>query len=183
MGAGENDNLTKATLLLLAGGAILTAAVFFPGLGLAYKQFKRWQKFDKRKLKQTLHRLHKQKIVKVVEKNNQLVVELTDKGKSKAAKYQLDNLQLKKPAKWDKLWRIVIFDIPEKKKAAREVLREKLKRMGFYQLQKSIFVHPYPCKTEIDLLKSSYEIEPNVALITAKTFDGQSKLSQHFFGS
>lgn len=47
--------------------------------------------------------------------------------------------------KWDGRWRLVIFDIPEKKRGERDVLRVTLHRLRFAQLQKSIWVsaHPY----------------------------------------
>jgi DNA-binding transcriptional regulator PaaX len=49
----------------------------------------------------------------------------------------VEEVKLKKPEKWDKKWRIVIFDIPNKKKPARNTLTEKLKKLGFYHLQKA----------------------------------------------
>src|SRR3990167_2211250 len=54
--------------------------------------------------------------------------------------------------KWDKKWRVVIFDIPEKSRMARDALRRKLKELEFRELQKSVFVHPYECKKEIDFI-------------------------------
>ena len=35
-------------------------------------------------------------------------------GEKKALKFKLDEMEIKKPAKWDGEWRIVIFDIPER---------------------------------------------------------------------
>ncbi len=51
---------------------------------------------------------------------------------------------LKKP--WDGKLRIVIFDIPEKKKYWREAMRRELSLMQFKQLQRSVYVgkHPLP---------------------------------------
>ena len=42
--------------------------------------------------------------------------------------------------KWDKKWRIVMFDIPEKNKNLRHVLRWKLREWQFEKLQKSVWV-------------------------------------------
>src|SRR3989344_4593151 len=60
--------------------------------------------------------------------------------------------EIKKPARWDKLWRLVIFDIPEEERTGRMALAAKLKELGFYPLQKSVFIHPYECKDEIDFI-------------------------------
>ena len=59
---------------------------------------------------------------------------------------------------WDKKWRLVIFDIPEKKKPAREALREKLKDLGFAKLQDSVWVTPFPCENEIKLIKLVFNL-------------------------
>lgn len=44
---------------------------------------------------------------------------------------------------WDGKWRLVIFDLPEDKKSIRESLRRKLYKLGFGQLQKSIYINPF----------------------------------------
>ena len=59
-------------------------------------------------------------------------------------------MKIRKPAKWDGKWRIVVFDIPENLRSIRQALREHLCRLQFYQLQKSVFVLPYECGDEIE---------------------------------
>ena len=82
--------------------------------------------------------------------------------------------------KWDTYWRIVVFDIPEKHKKAREALRHKLKELGFYKFQKSIFVIPYECKDEIDFIIEIFQIRPYVRYIVAKTLDNEIHLKKIF---
>jgi CRISPR-associated endonuclease Cas2 len=89
-------------------------------------------------------------------------------------------MTIEKPRKWDKLWRIVIFDIPEKRKAGREALRSKLKQLGFYQLQKSCFIHPFDCKSEIDFISEIYEVSPYVNIIVAREVEGAKQLRRIF---
>lgn len=74
---------------------------------------------------------------------------------------------LKMPSKWDKKWRIVIFDIPEKMKKTRNAFRESLKRMGFRLLQNSIWMCPYGNFDEIQDLAKELHIEKYVVLIGA----------------
>ena len=46
------------------------------------------------------------------------------------------------PPKWDGFWRIVIFDVPEKFKKARNALSKKIKDLGLFPLQKAfLFIH------------------------------------------
>jgi len=46
--------------------------------------------------------------------------------------------------RWDGLWRMVVFDLPETKSAARKKLRRFLKDSGFGYLQNSVWISPDP---------------------------------------
>jgi DNA-binding transcriptional regulator PaaX len=48
------------------------------------------------------------------------------------------------------VWKLVIFDIPEKQKYVRTVLRAKLKALGFRKWQNSIWVSPYALDGEVE---------------------------------
>jgi DNA-binding transcriptional regulator PaaX len=50
----------------------------------------------------------------------------------------------------DGVWKLVIFDIPEKHKYVRRVLRAKLKQLHFKKWQNSIWVSPYALDKEIE---------------------------------
>lgn len=47
------------------------------------------------------------------------------------------------PQPWDGKWRIVFFDVPEQKRPLRDYLRGVLKRFGFYEFQRSMWIYPY----------------------------------------
>jgi DNA-binding transcriptional regulator PaaX len=50
----------------------------------------------------------------------------------------------------DGVWKLVIFDIPEKQKYVRVILRAKLKALHFKKWQNSIWVSPYALDNEIE---------------------------------
>jgi predicted transcriptional regulator len=50
----------------------------------------------------------------------------------------------------DGVWKLVIFDIPEKYKYVRSVLRNKLKQLHFKKWQNSIWVTPFALDKEIE---------------------------------
>lgn len=50
----------------------------------------------------------------------------------------------------DGVWKLIIFDIPEKQKYVRVVLRAKLKALHFKKWQNSIWVSPYALDSEIE---------------------------------
>ncbi|TSC55911.1 MAG: phenylacetic acid degradation operon negative regulatory protein [Parcubacteria group bacterium Greene0714_21] len=137
-------------------------------------------KEKQKRFSQALWRLKKSHLIIRSETKEGFVVELTEKGKRKVREMQLSHLRIPKQAKWDGMWRIVIFDIPEKIKGARLALTFRLKALGFFQLQKSVWVHAYPCGKEIELLTELFGISPYVNLITAKEIKDDARLKKHF---
>lgn len=83
---------------------------------------------------------------------------LTGKGTKLLEKWQMSNYLIRKPRKWDNKWRVIIFDIPEKKRRQRTRAREILKAAGFQRLQDSVWVYPYDCEDVIGLMKTDLGI-------------------------
>jgi len=142
------------------------------------KYFKK--KFDERKIARALERLKKNRLIILREQDGKFQVELTKKGKRKVEEIQFENMFIKKSSSWDGQWRVLIFDIPDKYKKARDALREKLQKIGFYQLQKSVWVHPYPCEKEIQFLCELFNIAPFVNIIQAGKIYDDVKLRKYF---
>ncbi len=105
---------------------------------------------------------------------------LTDSGKKRILKYDLDKIRIKRPIIWDGIWRLVIFDIPEDERRGRVALVEKLKELGFYPVQKSVFIHPYECKNEIDFIIEIFNLSPYVRFLRVKNTDIDLDLKNKF---
>lgn len=76
-----------------------------------------------------------------IEKQGEIYIRLTSQGTKRIARdFPLLSLQKRK---WDKKWRVVIFDIEEVNRSVRDRLRKKLKELGFGMIQKSVFVSPH----------------------------------------
>lgn len=122
-----------------------------------------WQKINRKSLTRNLNDLYNYGYISWEEKSDGACdVVITKKGISHAKLLDIDNLIIKKPDHWDGKWRVVFFDIPEKKKKARNALREKLRDLGFCEMQKSVFVFPYECQDEINFVITFFEIKPYV---------------------
>lgn len=145
------------------------------------KEYWKWRDFDKTRFSKDLYRLKRDKFIKIYLEGKNKHIELTVKGKNKIKSYLIADLKIKIPQTWDQKWRIVIFDIPNEKKTARDILAKKLKNLGFLRLQKSVFVFPYDCKSEIDYLKEIYEIKSNVQYIIADRIDTEINLLKYFY--
>ena len=138
--------LQKKVLLLLSAGLAL-------GLTRNPNQYfrvvqeigKEWKKIERNSLNRAIRSLYESKLVSTKDNHDgTLTLVLSKEGKHLALTYDIENIELKTPAQWDGKWRIVMFDVPEKFKRTRDALRTHLKNMGFYEFQKSVFVHPYP---------------------------------------
>lgn len=163
--------LTKELLLALASGILVATKVAgHSGVGYVLSEADNdiFPLFKKRRIIEALKRFETQGYVNWKIKNGKTVLILEDKGKKRVLSYELHNLKVKKPKVWDGLFRVVVFDIPETKKQARDILRKKLRELEFKKLQKSVFVSPFECKNEIDFIKHSYDIAPNVHYMLVK---------------
>jgi DNA-binding transcriptional regulator PaaX len=57
--------------------------------------------------------------------------------------------------RWDGLWRLAIFDVPEARSTDRDQLRRHLRRWGFGYLQNSVWITPDPVEEQRALLAGS----------------------------
>jgi len=89
----------------------------------------------------TLFRLCEQDLVSKQAVAGKLRFTITNEGKK--------ILGRNKPER-DGIWKIVIFDIPEKQKYVRVVLRAKLKSLHFKKWQNSIWVSPFALDEEVE---------------------------------
>lgn len=114
--------------------------------------------FQESQVRDAFSYLRRKKLLYVEKGGKQIYIRLTPEGEKEAGKFQINKLQIDVPKRWDQKWRLIIFDIPEKTRVKREAFRGKLKEFGFYQLQKSIWVYPYPCEREIKLLREFFKL-------------------------
>lgn len=145
------------------------------------KEYWNWRELDKNRFHAALWRLEKQKYIKRYGKNKKTIIKLTSVGKNQAVKYIFKNHEIKQPKIWDKKWHIVIFDIPEKKKVVRNIIRSHLKNWGFYQLQESVFIYPFSCQKEISALKYIYRLGNYLQYVIAETIETEINLVDHFY--
>lgn len=168
------------TWLLIAGAITFAASSPYFSQNL-FKSYKRWKKYPTKKVYNTFYSLKKQGFINFEIKNRQIYISLTERGKKKAGIFQIDSLKIKRPKNWDKKWRLIIFDIAELKKIFREAFRGKLKQLGFYPLQKSVWAFPFDCQAEIDLLKDFFGLsDDEIRLIVAEKIGNDNKLRETF---
>lgn len=110
-------------------------------------------------------------------------ITITEKGKRRVRQVEVNEMAIPVPSEWDGRWRVVLFDIPERKRQSRDALVRKLKDMGFAQVQRSLWVFPFPCQAEIEFLKHAFQVEPYVLFAEMSYIDIHNTLAKHFRGS
>lgn len=173
--------IIKVILTALAIAGVVTIAVVAPALPAALGAiFGPANRFSHKQLKRSLTKLEKNGLISISYEGKNIVIKLTKNGSQKVLKYQLDDMQIKPQKRWDKKFRLVIFDIPDKYKKHSTLFSRKLKEMGFVLLQKSVWACPYPCEDEIDFLKEIYQVRPFVRIATVEKLDIQHDLLKKF---
>ena len=172
----------RKVLLLLLGGLALglsgSPARYFRILKMMGRE---WRDINRQALWRAIRALYQSRLIKTVyNTDGTITLILSEDGKKRALTCKIDTMTIGRPEKWDGKWRVVIFDVPERRRKVRDALRYHLRQLGFFELQKSVFVHPYPCTDEIDFLVEGYHIRSHVRQIVADKIDNEPHLRQKF---
>lgn len=166
--------------LLISGLVCIAATSPYFGVNLV-RGIKNMKKYKRKRVYDTFYKLKKNGYVQTRTQRGQIYISLTDKGKKMAGWLQIDELKIRKPKRWDRKWRIVMFDIAHLKKMHRDAFRGKLKELGFKPLQKSVWIHSFKCKSEIDLLRDFFGLtEREVRLVVAERIGSDEELKEIF---
>jgi CRISPR-associated endonuclease Cas2 len=142
-----------------------------------YAHIKRIRRWDPDSYYHTVWSLQKRGLIKIIKKQNQKFIKLTQKGELGALIAKM-RYGAKKP--WDKKWRIFIFDIPENSRKKRDILRRLLKQQGFIKLQASVFVNPFPINQDgIEYLRKS-GLMSYIRIFRVDAMDNDKDLREHF---
>ena len=137
---------------------------------------------DEKRIKQSLENLEKKEIIDLVEKNDEIFVHLKNDNNPQVIKYSIKALlELKqKEKKWNKKWFMVFFDVPEIQRNKRDYLRKFLNKIGFYRYQKSVYIFPYECEEEINLIKKIVEGAKYMKYIIAEKIEDEGAIKTFF---
>lgn len=185
---GNKKNLALEILKVIGlTGMIIVALASSPrGAAVVLEGLDEYRRKKKLKLARSqfskyLWYLRKKKYVDIVKEDDSgITIKIMGRGIERIKKFDLESLKIEPMKKWDQKWRVVIFDIPTSKKSARDALRRKLESLGFYRLQKSIFVIPWDCLDEIVFLRKVFKIEPHVSILVADAIDEEMRLRRLF---
>jgi len=105
---------------------------------------------------------------------------ITSRGEKQLRSLSLLLARPRAPKRWDKKWRVLIFDIPEKRRDVRDRVRDLLRGSGFGRIQDSVWLYPYPCEEFIALLKAEVRIGKDLLYLIVDSLEGDAGFREHF---
>ncbi|MDP4020492.1 MAG: hypothetical protein Q8P58_00400 [Candidatus Adlerbacteria bacterium] len=175
--------LEKIILGTLATGGVLISALLAPNILKILKDADpEWvrKRDPRRRVRETVSRLKHKGLVEFRFEEGKQRLRLTAKGKRLTSSIWSERFVLKKPKHWDGKWRLVIFDIAEKRRSIRDKIRHLVFRLGFLRLQDSVWVYPYDCEELVTLLKTDLRIGREVLYVIADVIEFDKPLRSHF---
>ena len=185
--AKGNKRLPIQTIVLrtlYAAGTLGTALVAPKMLKLfpLIDSGKRGRKELYARIDQALYRLHKRGLITFSKSSSRRPhAQLTKEGKEEITKIVLGQYRISEKVKWDGKWRMVIFDIREKRRRVRQRLRTLIRSAGMVRLQDSVWVYPYPCDEFVALLRAHLSSGTGELLsFTTDAIESDRHLREHF---
>jgi hypothetical protein len=172
---------TGLLLAALGAGILLTAAMAPNALQLLrYIPGKRDARFLYQN-KRALTRLKEKGLVTFVKCEDRWYARTTNKGRVFLLGDGLrDHLFRSKDKRWDGQWRVVTFDVPEKRRSTRDRLRGYMHAYGFKKLQSSVWVFPHDCEEVLALIKAELRIGNAVLYMAVDEIENDRHLREHF---
>lgn len=129
-----------------------------------------------------LKEFKRQRLVYITQRGSEIHYTLTPAGAYRLQEVAVNELTIPRPSKWDKHWRLVAFDIPIAQSRSRQKFVNGLQALNFAMLQRSLWVHPFPCFDQIEQLAGHYNVLRYSSLMEIDRLDGLSnqKLLRHF---
>lgn len=178
----RKENIQRAVLGVIAvSGVIAVTAVALPLLAGFAGVAKQAGYRVRYRTATALDRLAKRGLIRFVKRKGVRYVEITEKGKhtldlekEKAA------LSVRSTRRWDRKYRIVMFDIPHYRRKDRDHIRNTLRACGFLRIQDSVWLYPYDCEDLIMLLKSDAHVGKDLLYVIAESIENDRWVKNHF---
>ena len=188
MGKLESENkkiiratkIQKVVLKTIATAGILSVTLLAPNA----LQMLNFFGFDKKIKDNKIRSINnsRERLIKkgLIEYSKNGLLSLTPLGQKVLNKFENRNFDIIRPKKWDRKWRVLIFDIKENKKQIRDNIRNILSLIGFVKLQNSVWVYPYDCEDLINILKADFGMGGELLYIIADKIENDKPLLSNF---
>ncbi len=173
----RRKNLRHLILHAIAVSGVIGVAMLLPNVFQAFKFF---GLVPGRRQRESILTARDRLIAKGLVINEVGRLRLTSGGEALLRRLELKEYKTSKPKHWDGRWRVLIFDIPEKRKRLREQIRHTLVMIGFIRLQDSVWLYPYDCENLVTLLKADFKIGRELLYLIVDTLEQDGSYRKHF---
>ena len=173
----RKQDIQTAVLEVVAAAAILSTVIVAPSILQVFDKLGIIGKRRKEGITRARNKLLKNGLLK---KDSKGLLIITEAGRKKLSLQKFSHYRIEKPRKWDGRWRVITFDIPERRKKIRDQVRLTLTNIGFVRLQDSVWVYPYNCEDLIALLKSDMGIGKDLLYLIVDSIENDTILKKHF---
>ena len=116
--------------------------------------------------------------------NDSLRLALTPIGRALAENFfqqaELENIRVSNK-KWTGQWYLLIYDLTGCEKNTKNIFRKTIKKLGLYQMKRTVWVSPFDCEREIKKLCSALDInQEKIIYTTTKKLSDEKKIKAHF---
>lgn len=176
----RKQNVQHAVLAAIALTGLLTWTAVVPNT-LQLLQYLPKEKYNfHHRAKTAAGRLVAKGYAAWVEKDGKKYLRVTPAGRKVFAFEQAKVVLKNQKKKWDGRWRMIVFDVPERRRRIRVRLCTVMREIGFARLQDSVWVYPYDCEDFVALLKAELKIGNDVLYAIADTTEHDKGLQQQF---
>ncbi len=186
LGSDTTAAIVDGVLRFVATGGFITTAFVAPNAVqiLDKPLLKAMDRLDKRsrerEMRRVLHYMKQKGLIVYQSRDYEHGIQLTNKGKERLQNNRYSTLAIPRPEIWDRKWRLIFFDIPLEFSKNRGAFTLKLKKLGYQPLQKSIWVHPFPSRNEIEILTEHFGLRKYVTYVEITEIDSEKKLRERF---
>ena len=173
----RKENLQKILLSSVTAAGMLGVAVLAPNALQVLNQLGLVRHSRNSNLSRSMKKLLENEALKFqATSSGKKYLTITEKGRQQLNILEARDFNFQKPKRWDRKWRVIIFDIGEKQRRTRDQLRITLNKIGFVKLQKSVWVYPYDCEDFIMLLKTNFELGRNLLYLVVDEIENDKWL-------
>ncbi|OGG57877.1 CRISPR-associated endonuclease Cas2 [Candidatus Kaiserbacteria bacterium RIFCSPHIGHO2_01_FULL_55_17] len=176
----QKRNIQNAVLTAVGVAGVLAVAMIAPNIFKALPRVAGDKYRMGYRAKTTVGRLAQKGLVRFVQRSGIRYVEITDKGRRVLFLTEAKNIHQQKWRRWDKRFRLVMFDVPQYRRDTRDKLRAYMREYGFLRVQDSVWVYPYDCEELIALLKAELRVGKDVLYAIVESMENDGWIKRHF---
>ncbi|HUY62699.1 MAG TPA: CRISPR-associated endonuclease Cas2 [Candidatus Paceibacterota bacterium] len=173
----------RGLLVATALGGVVLVAAAIPNAARLLRYMPGYHKKGARfnyQAKTALQRLAAKGLVTFEERKGKRYARVTEAGERMLALESMREKGSRKRRRWDGRWRVVLFDIPERRRGTRNRLRSFMQEYGFVRLQDSAWIYPYDCEDLIALAKANLRVGFDVLYMIVERLERDSHLRARF---